>query len=582
MTDNNENMGSEVHKNREELLDSVANSASSPESDQVTEQPKAEATEANENTNEDNSIGDLKPPKPLTIKSKFDLPNEEPILTLREPLDLEKLPVDRWPVILTQPNVIVSSESDLEDIDIQEQLESRLKNNDSETFRWISAINSGMILLPPGSTMINALCREGAEWANYIPSKGGRITYRANPNIRKNLKGGEQLTNNVALDMFFAKSKSLRTTQVPLYRTGIWVKMQAPNISYLSEIDRALALVKGEIGLNTNGTVDSNEDVKFREILFDAALRLVSESTYPYRQSPLELKSIISDGDIDTLIWGMAVAAYANGHDVGIPCVNAKCANVDTYLASPARMRVVDRRKLSEWQITHMSKGMGITCTEQDLITYESEFEESERDCSQWKCGDDIFVFGHGSVENYMAFANMWFNSINLSLEQSMGNSYGNPQARIQALNEITEIETLCRYGHFVKEIRIKPDDPTKDYSTITDPDTIRRILKGMYSDQEQVEGFLNAIENFLEKTIITVFGIRNKACTKCGSKRLIGETGEELKFVPIKVGETFFTLLQHRLVISGREPLADLTTLGITVSGQPTSANEFMSELPE
>lgn len=493
----------------------------------------------------------------------------------------------------SRPSYICSVESDMLDYGFDDLFTESVGDQTEFSLKKLAygaAIQAAYPTIMSGSGLIKALTRLNGDWRQGIPEPGSKksIAPRFNPGIRNRLKGGETLTGSMAVDTFLSRNRDTRSTQVPLYHTGIWVKMAPATISYLAEIDRALALLNSQLGIETNGLVDSNEDARFNEILVDAALKLITSSSYPY-QNPMDLKKIISHFDMESLIWGMAMGAYGTGYDVNVPCTNPKCGDMDEFRAAPTRMRVVDNSRFTKWQIEHMSKGINHKCTAEELEKYADEFDIAARDSAKYEYRSigllpderpDTFHFRISTIAEYFQFADMWFSRIDQALKESMGQSYNTPELRRSAIESALAAEDLCRYGHFIEKISLANPNSALDDSVIEDTDTIRNILKQLVSDVDGATGLMEAINDFIQDVRCVIYGVKNVPCHACGEYRLVD--GNTPMVVPFKVSVGFFILLQHKMRNAGMTPLADLTMLGTSISTQETTAADYMSSLPD
>jgi len=84
----------------------------------------------------------------------------------------------------------------------------------------------------------------------------------------------------------------------------------------------------------------------------------------------------------------------------------------------------------------------------------------------------------------------------------------------------------------------------------------------------------IKSIQDYIAQIEVVVHGYRNMRCAKCGNYHL-DDQGEARIVIPIKVGATFFTLLQQRLMLSGIQPITDLETSGMHASVQQVLENE-------
>lgn len=453
---------------------------------------------------------------------------------------------------------------------------------DEDQLEWWLAMAQSMDLIFPGAGLMKAVTRDGAEWLQKIPTlrdKGVEMRPReVRFDGKKQLGDSRVVRGHKAVEAFVSNTGIGRTVQIPLWRTGIWVTMRASTLSYLAEIDRALAFARPQLGMDTAGMLNSNEALIFEEVLVDAALRLVTNSTYPFAQSPLELRDVISSHDRDQLIWGMALAAWPDGTDVAIPCTDMECSNVDRVTANLLRMCFVDRASLTLDQLRLMDRATSVKVTDEELDKYQSTFLERERKFYEYNRRK--LNFHIPSLSQYFANGRQWINSINIAITEAMGEAVNDDNKRAALIDSMVSSEQLCRYGHYIHSISIpttrSDDDEDEDSSLLVEsPDDIRNILKMISAEPEAVNGLLLAIDDYIQSSTISVIGYPNVPCSKCGKLHLT--RGEARVIIPFPAATGFFILAQHKMRLSSITVMTDLSTLGIRNFVRQVSANAQM-----
>ncbi|UQT03164.1 hypothetical protein TOTORO_03010 [Serratia phage vB_SmaS-Totoro] len=425
----------------------------------------------------------------------------------------------------------------------------------------------------PGEGLIKATTRIGSRWKQYLTQANSSIPLGPRRNkFALTKEQGAVVSGHGAVDLFMAGTNLGRSVQIPLWHSGFWLTMRAPTGAYLAEIDRALAFSREEIGLDTNGAVGSNDSLVFDEILLDAALKLVTHSTLPFSKNPLELKEFISKNDIPVIIWGMAMSAFPDGTPIAIPC--AECHDVQTVHANPLRMFWVDESRFTAKQLVLMGRGSHVQSKPDDLVAYHEEFEILNT--SSWVYNGRTFYFNDPSADEYLARGREWISSINRALSESLRSAYEDSESRAAAIQSALSTEDLCRFAHYIKEIKVPSQDHEGGYYLIQDMDTIINVLRQMAADTKGAAELMGAINDFVNDSIGAIVGFPNVSCPSCGKYHL-NKKGESTVIVPFNPATGFFTLAQHRIHVSGGIPLTNLRTLGVSAlvtrvseSGQP------------
>lgn len=445
-----------------------------------------------------------------------------------------------------------------------ETFKTAIDSADQDDLPWVLSIRQASELSYPDNGLIRAAVRKGAHWKsqlnnteNSVPLGDHRIGYKVFDHPATKVSGSE------AVEMFMAGTNLGRPVTIPLWHSGFWIKLRAPSAAYLAEIDRAIAFSREEMGMDLFGSVGSNDKLIFDEILVDAALRLVSETNVPISKNPMELKEYISYFDVDTLIWGMAQAAYPEGAQIVIPCPS--CKGVSTVLANLTRMRFVDESRLTQKQIAMMSKGPKVKVTVDQLREYREEFGVLNNQTWEWQ--GRKFYYTIPTIEQYFGTGRDYVTSVGRALTETLREDLNDDNRRASATKSILAMEEACRYVHHIREIKIPQSNQkanAENYGVVSDSESVLQILRLLSGEYEATSAFILSVEEFINDAIAVIIGFPNVACPDCG-KFYLSKSGAETIVVPFNVGVGFFTLAQHRISEAGSEPLANITTLGAT-----------------
>lgn len=444
-----------------------------------------------------------------------------------------------------------------------------------EDINWLIAIQAATNNAYPGAGLITAAIRKGSQWKsilentepnNHTPLCDYRTAYKIFD------QPGMKVSGQEAIEMFTAGTNLGRPVTVPLWKSGFWVKLRAPSAAYLADIDRALAFSREEVGLETFGSIGANDRLIFDEILIDAALKLVTETNVPIASSPLELKEYISYFDIDTLIWGMAQAAFPDGVEIAIPCPS--CKGVSHVKANLLRMRFVDESRLTAKQIRLMSKGISHKVTPTELKEYRDEF--AILDTQTWEWNKRVFTFRSPTIEEYLTSGREYITSVARTLTEVLREDLNDDYRRGQAMKSVLNTEEACRFTHFVSEIKIPNSNPkgsADNYGVISNPKDILQVMRTVSGDFESSNELLVAINEYINDAVVSLIGFPNVPCPSC-KKYYLSKSGAETIIVPFNAAVGFFTLAQHKIAEAGSEPLTNLTMLGLTGLLSRVSAN--------
>lgn len=440
----------------------------------------------------------------------------------------------------------------------------------NDVHEWLGRLDESTLVSIPGDTVMRVQMREGSMWAQEL--QGAK--YFIKPAYKKTAPSDvkSEMSGNTAVDMFIANTGMGRPVRWPLYRSGIWINIRPASLTYLAEIDRSLSFERAQLGMDTAGLLNSNDGLIFDEKLVDAALRLVTRCSVNVT-STMDLRDLIVKSDIPSLIAAMAAATYADGAVGSIPCTTVECKHVDTFDMDVRRMSWVDQARFSKEQVNFMDDPDAIHTIE-EVRKYQEGFLRDEEGNFVYK--GRIFDFHVGSAQQYFTLGHQWFAQINRALNEALGEAEIENGRRARITQSILTAETLCRYAHYIKSIRIPGKDENQNdvMSTITDADTIRDILKMLLSDDDGADGLLAAIDNYMVQTEVVIIGYPNVKCSKCNTYHL-DDRGEARLIIPYKVGSAFFIQLQRKLLSSAIPPMTDLETSGIRAFAAAVSDQE-------
>lgn len=442
---------------------------------------------------------------------------------------------------------------------------------------WMLNAQQASLVAPTDDIAMRRLMRPGSDWTQRIKAvdvKGEPISISMLPSKAKRPKGpGEAVAGSDAIERFMAGTTMGGPVTVPLTNTGIWVRLSPAGATFLAELDRNLAYAKMQVGLDTNGITGSTDDLIFREIINEAALRLVTDTNYPVKD-PMDLRDVIDDEDHKTLSWALAKVLNPKGIMISIPCIDPKCAQVDTFRANPARMHVIDRSKLNAKQLQYLARGISRQMTLDDIEDYKAQFVKTSKYSK--RIMNREFIFRSPTISEKLQIGRSWLSAVNQAVDSAMASTPDDDMKRNNIIQQITSIEQVCRYGHYISEIRIydEEDDMAENYFSINGEDDIRSILKVLSTAPEMVEELIEAIEDFLVEIGTTLIGYPNVSCSKCNHENVPDKLKNKL-ILPFDPDTGFFILAQRKILQAGGNPLTDLATFGVANLGALAQAKE-------
>lgn len=131
-------------------------------------------------------------------------------------------------------------------------------NSTAPNARWVDGLKSGLELTYAGGELDTSSEQENTLWRQTLKADDKELGI-AKP--RFDDAHSAKLAGEAALLRIRDLTGMGTTLQVPLYHSGFWISIKAPDESELLELDRKIAEIKVNIGRNTRGRIFSNMTV---------------------------------------------------------------------------------------------------------------------------------------------------------------------------------------------------------------------------------------------------------------------------------------------------------------------------------
>ena len=431
---------------------------------------------------------------------------------------------------------------------VLKRLADGLKNSrDLNTERYMETLMGADSTRYDGGTFDSSLTREDSKWDNTVVSGATKLSI-----VRPKFEApneNDRLVGQAAVERMRAHLSLGSVLRVPLWHSGLWVTLKAPNEVALLELQRRIAADKITIGRNTSGLVFSNASVYVKSYLLDFILLHVVEATYRYTDVD-ELKALIREPDYLALVHGLLCTIYPDGYPYSQPCfINPdRCMHVIQETISLPRIAFTDTFRLTEKQRAHMVR-KNAKFTELELEAYQAEFgyrktrvvELNESTRMELRLPD---------LESSISLGTGWIDQIVSRAERALGPSVAQG-LRDQFMIDQARVSSMCQYVHFVERIILNEEDDRQ--TIVEDPATISEMLAVSTANEEFYQNFYNGIQNFIEDATITVFGVPKVPCPSCSKDDVERAKQEDPEgrysyLLPLDIQQIFFILLSLRL----------------------------------
>lgn len=387
---------------------------------------------------------------------------------------------------------------------------------------------------------INDFGREGSHWTNEMdhdghPLRAGRP--RQDP---------KQVTDRNLARYMLNRSKIGSTVDVPLYSSGIWLRIRNPTLHAIAEMQDRMADLRVSLGTWTKGMSFSNTSETIASIAFNFALDHVEESNIHF-SSIADLKDRISQLDMNILIWAFACTMYPDGFDFAYPCLaDPKKEHITRERLNLLRLFWTDESSLTKRQKVHMAKRF-TPITDDDLKEYR---KEATRGGSRRVMIDEENGFGVElsvpTLTDYETYGSEWIQSV-IALSGNVMSEPPESTRRQERIDAIASQSVANWYGHWVSGIVIRGVDDIEDRVT-TAEDVIDETLSTVFSDSLYADKFLSAVRTFIADSKISVVAIPSFKCPVCDTPAATEFNKRYPHLIELDALSQFFTLSVRKL----------------------------------
>ncbi|MNM09838.1 hypothetical protein D3C81_199550 [compost metagenome] len=358
------------------------------------------------------------------------------------------------------------------------------------------------------------LHREGSSWGQTVDWEGKQIGGGI-PVQRLSADG--KYTREELKAYVTRKAGVGGTVDMPLWHSGIWLRFKAPSLVELTAMNQEVAQVKVSVGSETRGLAFSNVAHYIKTIVVDFALQHVSNANVSFA-TPTDLKPLIDTRDIPAVILGLAATLYPAGYPYATPCIAdiGKCNHITKELMQVVNMWWVDINALTPWQKTHMAFRIDARAprTKEDLDTYKSHHVFGRERLVQ--IGEMGFLLQCPSVWDHEELGRAWLTGI-IEMTQGAFNEPPEGRNRTRFIEQLAESTAAREYTHWIKAIVDMDDTAPDGYRILSEEkDFIAETLSDVYSADEHVKEFNDAVEKYIDDSLIAMTAINSFNCPVC------------------------------------------------------------------
>ena len=418
------------------------------------------------------------------------------------------------------------------------RLDDTTKNED-----WSRVWRAGMGLSPAGNGMVTALEDETASFTQSPMTPDTKEVLSAKvPGFGNN--------NNVEGDRAVLRLFSHLGTvgslfTVPLWHSGFWITLRAPSDAVLVEMRRAMGNETVRLGRETYGMALSSATVLTSKDVIDVAVSHLYQSSF--NAEGVDIFDYISSHDIPAIVYALAGATWAAGFQYHRSCTAkmGTCTHQEKGRLDMSTLQWTNTSRLTPWHMAHMAKRGSNSVTREDVEKYQQLLAEQNPAVVSINPGKDNQMDIHlvlPKASRVFEETRQWVDGIAAVVENAVFSNESDTQ-RASYIDTHARATEMRLYTHFVDKIT------TPGGLVINQREAIRQALDGLSTDTDISVKFSDEVNEFVEKTCISLLGIMSYECTACHGKQEYTNTAEGLKSViPVDPLILFFTLLVQKL----------------------------------
>ncbi len=409
---------------------------------------------------------------------------------------------------------------------------------------WVDTSTEAIEYYTPGLLYQNRFRDPDSLFRQGIQNQDGNLSTITPPKF-KNANG--ELRGEIAL-LKVSKQLGLGDTlTIPLPHSGLVVTIKPPNERDIIDFYNSVFREKIYLGRMSAGLTLSNMSVYINNRLFNFILKHVHSVNYK-EVSKEQLGNYMLIHDFPILAWGFAATQYPNGFDYQRTCSNdlKKCSHVVQDVINMLKLLWIDNTQLSAVQKTIITDYRPNNLSVDDYRKYISEHNRVRGKDYTLKNGMR-FRMKVPTFNEHITDGMGWVTKINTDIDNLITEPETEQQAKTELLMQYVNSSSLRQFSHFVDYIELNAAEGGDN--TITDRDTINKVLELLSSDDEIRPELMNAFLEFKSFSTIALVGIPSYKCPVCQADQNPTPVNENLvSVIPLDVLSIFFTLLTLRM----------------------------------
>lgn len=455
------------------------------------------------------------------------------------------------------PHVFIAPDTADRVDDVTSRMPAQDVEKNTPAQRWIHALRNSIYAHPMegfyGAGFFDnskRTFRQGVQ----APDNSGVLDF-AKPKLQEPINGAK--LDGEAANIHMRSLLGLtHTIRVPMWHSGFWMSLRAPDDGALLELNRRITETKIELGRRTVGMAYSNHLVFTMQHMVDFIMdHLYATTLLPdtLAKANNDIRNLISALDIPMMVWGMACLIWPRGFNYTRPIFSKDgiATNNVEGVVNIAKMMLEDTASFTDWQRRHMTKKFGASVTWDELQKYRSEFSRGFPREEHLKMGSATVSFRLRvpTVAQFLKSGVKWVDSIVAIVDQAFG-IQPDEDARNNYILEQSKAFYMRQYAHWVERITAY-NGPVDDEGTrsnfVEDEEEIDKLLDTLSTQDTLREGYYEMIRKYMEDSTVAIIAVPRAEGDEMDKERT-RKLPRYPHWISIDPVSTFFILLGQKV----------------------------------
>jgi hypothetical protein len=401
---------------------------------------------------------------------------------------------------------------------------------------WIGVVSSGLESNVYASGLVDTAMREDANYLQEIPSEVGPLAASI-PKYKVN--DGVKFTGEKARMRVRQQQRLGATFSIPLWHSGFWIRIKAPNEGELLELYRQITADKITLGRATYGLLFSNNTSYATRTLLDFCVDHLYDTSLDIKEDD-DIRDHIKTLDLQVVFWGLANAIWPNGFQYMRSCIADpdKCNHVIKERLDLSLLQMTDETQLTARQRSHMTRRSPRSMTIESLKLYHDEFLRGRP--KKVQISKDLHMtFKVPTASQHIQSGHNWINAI----EENYGRALIQDESRRDKyLIDQGKATVMRQYAHFIESIDVQGD-------LYEDTETIEDLLSDLTASDKIRDTFLKEVAKYIDASTFSFIAIPTFICPSCGGEQKPNRAStKHPDLIPLDVNNIFFALVVQRI----------------------------------